>query len=90
MPVLNAFLAKVVVEIINPIILLLAASAFIVFLWGMFEFIRNAGNETERIKGREAILWGLVGLVIIFGAYGIINFALGTFNLPLIQKISGS
>ena len=88
MPVLNAFLAKVVVEIINPIILLLAASAFVVFLWGMFEFIRQAGDSGKREEGRKAILWGLIGLVIIFGAYGIINLALGTFSIPPIQKIS--
>ncbi len=88
MSVLNAFLAKVVTQIINPIILLLAAGAFVVFLWGVFEFIRQAGEESKREEGRRAILWGIVGLVIIFGAYGIINLALGTFNLAPIQKIS--
>lgn len=85
---LNTFLGKVVVQVINPIILLLAASAFVVFLWGVFEFIAHAGDETKRAEGKSAILWGLVGLVIIFGAYGIINIALGTFNLPPIQKIT--
>jgi len=76
---LNRFLANVVTEVVNPIILLLSAAAFVAFLWGVFEFIRNAGDETKREDGRRAILWGLVGLVIIFGAYGIINLALGTF-----------
>ncbi|MFZ2167349.1 MAG: hypothetical protein WAV50_00595 [Minisyncoccia bacterium] len=86
MPALNDFLSKVVVEILNPIILLLAASAFVVFLWGVFEFIAHAGDSAKRETGRSAILWGIVGLVIIFGAYGIINVALGTFNLPPIQR----
>jgi hypothetical protein len=85
MQALNQFVDKVVVQIINPIILLLAAAAFVLFLWGVFEFIRNAGNETERTKGRDAILWGLVGLMIIFGAYGIINIAISPF--PDIQKV---
>lgn len=88
MSVLDKFLAKVVTQIINPIILLLAAGAFVVFLWGVFEFIRQAGEESKREEGRRAILWGIVGLVIIFGAYGIINLALSTFNLAPIQKIS--
>ncbi|MEK6849045.1 MAG: hypothetical protein AABY01_00580 [Nanoarchaeota archaeon] len=87
-PVLDKFLGNVVTQIVNPIILLLAASAFVVFLWGVFEFIAHAGDETKRKEGRQAILWGLIGLVIIFGAYGIINIALGTFSLPPIQKIS--
>jgi len=91
MEVLNKFLGKIVIQIVNPIILLLAAAAFVVFLWGVFEFIRQAGDATKREEGRKAIFWGLIGLVIIFGAYGIINLALGTFDLPLINKImSGS
>ena len=87
MAVLNQFLSKVVTQIINPIILLLAAAAFVVFLWGIFEFVAHAGEETKRVEGKSAILWGLVGLVIIFGAYGIINIALGTFNLGTIQQV---
>jgi hypothetical protein len=86
MPVLNSFLSSVVTQIINPIILLLSASAFVVFIWGTFEFVLYAGDSAKRKEGREAILWGIVGLVIIFGAYGIINIALGIFSLPLLTK----
>lgn len=87
MVVLEKFLGKVVTQIINPIILLLAATAFVVFLWGVFEFIWHAGDEAKRKEGKDAILWGLVGLVIIFGAYGIINIVLGTFSLPPIGPL---
>ena len=85
MSVLSAFLAKVITEIVNPIILLLSAGAFVVFLWGVFKFVKGAGDETERTEGKQTIMWGLIGLVIIFGAYGLINLALGTFNLPNIR-----
>lgn len=85
MVVLNEFLSKVVVQIINPIILLLAAAAFVVFIWGIFEFVAHAGEETKRSEGRRAILWGLIGLVIIFGAYGIINLVISPF--PGIDKV---
>lgn len=87
MVVLQKFLGKVVVQIVNPIILLLAGAAFVVFVWGLFEFIVHAGDETKRKEGRSAIFWGLIGLVIIFGAYGIINIALGTFNLGPIKPL---
>ena len=84
-PELDAFISKVVVQIVNPIILLLSAAAFVVFLWGLFQFVAHAGDETKRKEGKDAILWGLIGLAIIFGAYGIINVALQTFNLtPLV------
>lgn len=86
---LNEFLARIVEQIINPLILLLAGAAFIVFVWGIFEFIVHAGDETKREEGRRAIMWGIVGLVIIFGVYGILNVALGTFGLPPIEETLG-
>lgn len=86
MPVLNSFLNNVVTQIINPIILLLSAGAFVVFVWGVFEFVLHAGDATKRKEGRQAILWGIVGLVVMFGAYGIINIALGAVSLPLLTK----
>ncbi|MGD0328766.1 MAG: hypothetical protein ABSB00_03650 [Minisyncoccia bacterium] len=81
MSVLYSFTAKVITQIINPIILLLSAGAFVIFVWGMFEFILHAGDSQKREEGRKAIFWGVIGLVVIFGAYGIINIALGTFSL---------
>lgn len=85
MSVLNRFLNNVLAQIVNPIILLLSAVAFVVFVWGLFEFVRNAGDATKRKTGREAIMWGLIGLVIMFGAYGLINIALSSFNLGTVQ-----
>ena len=83
---LNEFLGKIVTEIVNPIILLLAGAAFVLFIWGVFDFVAHAGDETKRTEGKRAIMWGLVGLVIIFGAYGIINIVLGTFSIQPIQR----
>ena len=88
MSVLYDFLGKVVAQIVNPLILLLAGAAFVLFVWGAFRFIYRFSDEAARKEGRSAIMWGLIGLVIIFGAYGIINIALQTFNLKTISPAS--
>ncbi|OGF83019.1 hypothetical protein A3B18_02385 [Candidatus Giovannonibacteria bacterium RIFCSPLOWO2_01_FULL_46_13] len=59
-------------QILRPIVLLLFALATILFLWGVVEFIANRDNEEERDKGKQHMLWGIIGLVIMFGANGII------------------
>jgi hypothetical protein len=80
---MDKLLNGIVKEIVNPLIILLSAAAFVLFAWGAFQFIANAGDADKREEGKKAILWGLVGLVIIFGAYGIINVALTTFGVPV-------
>ena len=59
MPALDQFLSKVVAEILNPIILLLAAVAFVVLY-----FIFKKENESERVL-RD--VWYVVGSVVLGG-----------------------
>jgi hypothetical protein len=60
-------------QILQPIVQLLFALATILFLWGVAEFIIHRDNEEERDKGKRHMIWGILGLVIMFGAIGIIN-----------------
>lgn len=74
MEALNRFLDVVTREIIDPILTLLALAAFVYFAWGMVKFIKNADNDEKRGDGKRHMLWGVVGLAIIFGAFAILNF----------------
>jgi TRAP-type C4-dicarboxylate transport system permease small subunit len=69
---LDAFLTKVNAQIIVPFVTLLVLAAFTIFIWGVVEYIRNADNDEKRSLGTQHIVWGLVGLTIIFGANAII------------------
>lgn len=84
----STFLAQVVTQIVNPLILLLTAAAFVVMMWGIYEFIANAGDETKREEGRRAIFWGIIGMIIIFGSHEIIKITLTTFNIPVPSQLS--
>jgi len=64
--------------ILNPIIYLLFGLALLLFLYGVFEFIKKSDDPDERKKGGQHMLWGVVGMAIMFSAYGIINFILNT------------
>ncbi|MEK7157890.1 MAG: hypothetical protein AAB688_02305 [Patescibacteria group bacterium] len=64
--------------ILTPLIYLIFALALLIFLYGVFEFIKNSDDAEERKKGGQHILWGIVGMAIMFSAYGIINFVLNT------------
>lgn len=67
-------------EILNPLITLMIGIAVLYFLWGAFEFVRNADSSAERKKGSLNMLWGALGLFIMVTAYGILNLILGTLG----------
>ncbi len=78
---ISNFLNKVNVAIINPLIILVFAIAVLVFFFGIFQFIYSTGESAERDKGKKKILYGLIGMFIMFSAYGLIRIVLGTFGV---------
>ena len=69
--------------IVNPIIYLMIGVSVVVFLWGIVEFIAKFDNEDVKERGKRNMLWGLIGMFIMFGVFGIIKLILGTFALPI-------
>lgn len=87
---IEPFLNKVNQYILNPLITLGFAVAFITFLWGVVEFIRNASGDDSRERGKRNIMWGIIGMLIMISVYGIINIILSTFGFTPPSYISGA
>ena len=83
------FLNKINDAILNPIIILLFAVAFIVFVWGVIRFVRASGNGEDLADGKRHILYGIIGMFIMVSVYGIINIALDTFGIDSPEYLSG-
>jgi len=67
--------------VLNPVIYLLFTVALLVFIYGIVQFISKAGDEKAREQGKQAIIWGLVGMFIMVSVFGIIRFILSNFGL---------
>jgi uncharacterized membrane protein required for colicin V production len=72
---------KISAEILSPLILLMMAVAVAYFLYGLFEMIRDGGNEEARRTGQQHMLWGVVGLFIMVAVYGIIHAVCRTIGV---------
>ena len=79
----HTFLTKVEVALINPIITLLALGGFVLFVYGVVEFIAGAGNDEKREIGKRHMIWGFVGLTIMFGAKAIIEIAASSIGVDV-------
>ncbi|MEI6352693.1 MAG: hypothetical protein WCO35_02030 [Candidatus Nomurabacteria bacterium] len=69
-------------NIVNPILYAFSAACFVYFLYGVFMFIlaKHNGTDDEIAKGKKHMLWGLIGLVIIYSAGSVYTFITGLFN----------
>lgn len=58
------------------------ALAFVVFIWGvMRRFIIGGADEAQLAEGRQFILWGIIGMVVLFSVWGFVNILLSTLGL---------
>lgn len=55
----------------------LYAVAFLFFIFGMFRFFFTGGEE-NRQRGKQFAVWGLLGLVILFSVWGLVQILLGS------------
>ncbi len=67
--------------ILYPLIALLMGLAILIFLWGCYQYISHSRESSAREVGQMHMIWGIVGLVIMLVAYGILGIAAGTFGL---------
>ncbi len=74
---------------ITAFIPVLAGLAVLVFVWGLIVFIANADNEQQRQTGRQRMVWGLVGLFIVFSVWGLVQLMQAVFAVstpPTVNK----
>lgn len=78
---IDSLLYKITAKVINPLIEFLFIIALVIFLWGVVEYIRGADSQDKRNTGKQHMMWGVIGFVIMFGVFGIINILLNTFGI---------
>jgi hypothetical protein len=68
--------------ILNPFIVFLFAVALVYFIYGVFEFLANAESEDARTKGKQHMLWGVIGMFIMMAVFGIMQVIINTIGIP--------
>ena len=67
---------------------ILLAGFIVAFLWIIFagfRFITAGSDEKSVAQAWSQIYWGLIGLVVVVGAFAIINLAETFFNIQIIS-----
>ncbi len=75
-----ADLTNDLVDFVNKsVVPLIYAIAFLMFVIGIVRFFFLGGDE-GREKGKAFMIWGVIGFVVMFSVWGIVNLLLTTFG----------
>jgi len=67
--------------LISPAILIVLACGFLLFVFGLVQFLwsLNEGGKSE--EGKKHMVWGIVGMLIMVSVWGILDMLDSTFGL---------
>jgi len=67
-------------DILSALIPFLIALGIVYFVWGVISYV--VGNDEEaKKKGRDRMIYGIIGLVVIVAVWGIVRWVTNTFNV---------
>ncbi len=67
-------------RITNTILYIVGAISVLMLIWGGLRYIISGGDSKKITDAKNTILYALLGLIIAFFAYAIVNFVLNTIN----------
>ena len=86
MNVAGELIGRLVKYIINPAILLIFTAGFLLFLWGLVVFIFKLEEGGDHKEGKNHMLYGLIGMLVMVSVGGIIAILSNTFDLRVDPK----
>ncbi|MBI3888809.1 hypothetical protein HY311_03390 [Candidatus Nomurabacteria bacterium] len=63
---------------LNAVVPVLIALGVVYFVWGVITFV-VANDEEAKTRGRDRIIYGIIGLAVIIGMWGLVNVLKNTF-----------
>lgn len=72
-----------IIGLLNTVVVpVIFALAFLVFVYGLVNyFFLQASDEKKREEGRTFVLWGFIGIVVLFSVWGFVNLLLSTLGI---------
>lgn len=71
----------ILLNLLGWIVPLLIGVAVLFFLIGVVKYIMAGGDEDKRTEGRNAMIYGIIGLFVMISVWGLVGILSNTFNL---------
>ena len=67
-------------SLLNAVVPVLIALGVVYFIWGVVSYVIGSDEEAKK-KGRDKMIYGLIGIVVIVSIWGLVSILKNTFNL---------
>ena len=67
-------------SILSSILPILIALGVVYFVWGVITYVISSDEEAKK-AGRDRIIYGIIGLAVIIGLWGLVKILGNTFGL---------
>ncbi len=78
-PLKNRDIPDLVGGIIQYVLGIIGILALVMFIYGGILWMTSGGSAEKIKKGKDTIVWAVLGLAIVFLSYAIVNFVLKAF-----------
>ncbi len=68
----------IITSITNTLLFVAGSLAVIMIIWGGLRYVVSGGNASAVTAAKNTILYAIVGLIIAFFAFAVVNWLLGT------------
>jgi hypothetical protein len=72
----NKTFSDTVIGIINAVLAVIGIVAVVFVIYGGFLYLTSAGDASKVKKGKDTLMYALIGLVIVGLAFAIVNFVI--------------
>lgn len=81
-------LFSIVMNFLSQAVILLVAFAVVFFLYGILKYIARGDDEESQKKGKNIMIYGIIGLFVMVSFWGIVNILINTFQLDTSPYVS--
>jgi hypothetical protein len=67
-------------DLLNTAIPVILALGIVYFVWGVVQYVIRDDEEAKK-KGKNRMIWGIIGLAVITALWGLVNILVDTFGL---------
>lgn len=76
-------LQRIITNVIDPGLRVIFTLGLFLFIWGIVEFLWGVKNGEASQKGKDHMIYGLLGMLIMVSVYGIIALIVNSFGLDV-------